>query len=425
MGPSFGGRIPFRLERRENGEFHIKNFYLAASADDLNGVRMGERVIGLAESATGKVVPLDGMTVGQTWALNYGQPGSEVDIHLADLQGTRRAVRVKRIKASGESSPARVAFAPDGQSLAIADTVLGTTRWSPTNHVPAQRFASPGVAVAYGPQGRFLATGFVTEVLLWDLLEDRLHHRWDAEVAPGPADGDEVDGSLAFSPDGQYVAWGTGLSYASDVHRSDLRVWEVHSLDEISEAPLFENDTCVTYVQFTPDSRLLVAADHAGMIRLWEVSTWQRTHEFETNRHLWAMAISPDGATLAVGGQGGLLLWNLESGTLEKELSNDLQVMSLAYSPDGRTLATGQQDHSVRLWDVRTGMPLRTAYAHTDFIFGIDFSPNGNTLATTGREGNLRLWKAASLDVIEEHPLTRRSNAKQASPLRTPPSRNP
>jgi WD40 repeat protein len=68
---------------------------------------------------------------------------------------------------------------------------------------------------------------------------------------------------------------------------------------------------------------------------------------------LRAIAISPDGETLAVGGGGWVLFF--DAGTYEQvgePLRVDL-VESLAYSPDGRTLAVGG-DHVVRLIDART-----------------------------------------------------------------------
>lgn len=78
----------------------------------------------------------------------------------------------------------------------------------------------------------------------------------------------------------------------------------------------------------------------------------------------------------------------------------------LDFSPDGKTLVSGNKYHNVVLWDVATGMQLRTFYAHSDAVAGVAFSPDGNTLATVGNEGVLRLWEATPLDEIESYPRT-------------------
>jgi WD40 repeat protein len=67
-----------------------------------------------------------------------------------------------------------------------------------------------------------------------------------------------------------------------------------------------------------------------------------------------AVAISPDGRTLASGGQDHKVILNgiatnTRLGVLEGHKG---RIDALAFSPDGRTLATGAEDRSVRLWDL-------------------------------------------------------------------------
>ena len=71
-------------------------------------------------------------------------------------------------------------------------------------------------------------------------------------------------------------------------------------------------------------------------------------------------------------------------------------VYALAFSPDGATLATAGADGGIRLWDVATQQEIGTPMtAGPGPVYALAFSPDGATLATAGGDGRARLWNVA------------------------------
>lgn len=68
------------------------------------------------------------------------------------------------------------------------------------------------------------------------------------------------------------------------------------------------------------------------------------------------------------------------------------RVNSVAFSPDGQLVASGSDEHSIRLWDVRTGKLLRTLTGHADRVYSVVFSPDGQLLASGSKDTTVKLW---------------------------------
>jgi WD40 repeat protein len=64
---------------------------------------------------------------------------------------------------------------------------------------------------------------------------------------------------------------------------------------------------------------------------------------------------SPDAKTLVSASERTIKLWNVTTGEEESTLKLERSVRGIALSPDGKTLATGGDGPKIRLWE----MPIR------------------------------------------------------------------
>jgi hypothetical protein len=106
--------------------------------------------------------------------------------------------------------------------------------------------------------------------------------------------------SVAFSPNGQFVASGNG--------GGTIRIWDTETGRERSVLEVDQG--VVGGVAFSPDGRRIVSGALDGTVRVWDVETGRDILAFQTGTYVRAISFSGDGRLLAaVGADGTVRLW--------------------------------------------------------------------------------------------------------------------
>jgi RNA polymerase sigma factor (sigma-70 family) len=295
----------------------------------------------------------------------------------------------------------RVAFSPDGKLLAIAggwggkvylwDLAAGGDKPRWTGRQPQS------ISVAFSPDGKKLAgVGWEPTVRVWDVATGREegaapvagHTGWVQAVAVLPG------GKTAVSAgsDGAVIVW--------DVARGrELRRMEGHK----------ERVHCLAVA---PDCKTIATGGRDKMVRLWDVATGKELSKITAGGLVTGLAFAPDGKRLASASGNdlydgwvlempghGAAVWDVATGKPAFRLEgHEGGVKAIAYSPDGKTIATGGNDKTARLWDAASGKELRRLDGHNGAVEAVAFSPDGKLLATAGQDGVPRLWRLGTDD---------------------------
>ncbi|HEX7843360.1 MAG TPA: protein kinase [Kofleriaceae bacterium] len=207
---------------------------------------------------------------------------------------------------------------------------------------------------------------------------------------------------VVFSPDGRWLA-----SIGDD---GDVLVTSVATG---AQRTLSGHKGAVAGIAFSPDSTRLASGGSDGEVRLWQVDG---DEERVLGRHpgrVFYLAFSPDGRrlatrTLAQGEWFDARIWDVAMLRQRGLRCHRAAVFQVVFSPDGRRMATGSEDHSVCLWDPRTGEGQRLE-GHDASVYSLAFAPDGSRLASASFDGTLRVWElgACGASVAGCQPVSR------------------
>jgi len=241
-----------------------------------------------------------------------------------------------------------------------------------------------------------LALQFAADGSLVGVEEGGVFRRWDGPtlelLETTPLGDDET--VWAFSQNGRWLVGGG----------ESLSLWDVsRSPSPIAAA----DDGWATALAFTPNGAFVAVGGDDGSIRLWSVPDFRpRLTLVESSGPISALAFSDDGFILAAADERRhITIWGWEEEVLLRTLEGSTdRIDALAWAPDNRRLASAGWDRSVRLWDLREGRLTALLNDHALRVHSTAFVPgsNGKLIASGDGRGDVRIWNAETLAVEKQ-----------------------
>ena len=236
-------------------------------------------------------------------------------------------------------------------------------------------------SLVFSPDGGTLAAAgnFGEKVFVWDAKTGKTKIVLEA--------GANVK-ALDFDPEGR-------LAVATRGKNPELALWEVKSGNRILSLPC-----SLSIIAFQFDGRAIFTVN-GGVIQRRDPKKCEylrgTTAEFLL---ITAMAVSPDGKTVATGGGAVsklVKLWDTDAFTNSKTLrGHEDGIKAICFSPDGSRVASSSFDHTLRIWDVKSGEMIKKVSPGAN---SLAYSPDGKWLAAA-RNNNVAILDAATLEEV-------------------------
>jgi WD40 repeat protein len=300
-----------------------------------------------------------------------------------------------------------IGFHPDGRILTASSGKIRV--WDANSFGGLRNIPSRASLIAFSPNGRVLVSAGGDSIQLWDASSGKA---MGVLKTPLP-----YIRSIAFSPDGAYLACGSGDATIRILNIASQSLVKVLKLDAPADPP---SGRIVLSVRFSPDGSLLASGSDDSIVRFWEVSTGIVLHKISVSDPVNALVFSPDGRRIVTGTgdpsqqqplhASAVRVWDATSGQLlvstksppdmpwlAKTKDGDFRgAMSVMYANDGGQIVSNGSYLIPIMWDASSGRLLFQFKTKTGFAGGVllAIDPQGRRLFGGG--AGVQIWGTRS-----------------------------
>ncbi|TRY95282.1 hypothetical protein DNTS_006739 [Danionella cerebrum] len=261
-------------------------------------------------------------------------------------------------------------------------------------------------AAAFHKQTHILVTGFASGAF-------HLHELPDFDLIHSLSISDQMISAITVSPTGDWIGFGcSGMG--------QLLVWEWQSesyvfkqqghfnnMNSLAYSPDGQylatggddgkHSSSITKVVFTSSGFVVLSASLDGTVRAFDLHRYRNFRTMTSPRpaQFSSLAVDISGELVCAGSQDSfeIFLWSLQTGRLLEVLGgHEGPVSNLCFSPVQSVLASVSWDRSVRLWDMLDSWQTRETFQLTSDGLAVTYRPDGQELAVASLDGEITFW---------------------------------
>ncbi|XP_009767441.1 E3 ubiquitin-protein ligase COP1-like isoform X1 [Nicotiana sylvestris] len=160
--------------------------------------------------------------------------------------------------------------------------------------------------------------------------------------------------------------------------------------------------SCLSWNKYTKNH--IASSDYDGIVTVWDVTTRQSVMEYEEHeKRAWSVDFSRTDPSMLVSGSDDckVKVWCTKQEASVLNIDMKANICCVKYNPgSGVHIAVGSADHHIHYYDLRnTSQPVHIFSGHRKAVSYVKFLSN-NELASASTDSTLRLW-----DVKENLPI--------------------
>ena len=297
-----------------------------------------------------------------------------------------------------------LAYSPDGKVLAISGYHEVLLHSADGSKLMARLVGeSPRIeSLAYSADGRMLAVAGGAparfgEVQIWDTSTNGLAKTYKVST-------DSIYG-ISFSPEADRIAFGCA--------DKSVRIIAVKDGKELLK---FDNHSDWVFgTTFTLNGKRLLTGSRDRAMKLIDASNSQFIDDInKLLEPILCIARHPKEDIIAYGGEMGTArTYRIAENQGRTAANNDVNILkeferlpgpvhAIAYSPDGSLIAVGGHNGELRLYNAQDGTRRATLKGHHGAVFAVAFHPSTNQIATAGFDGNVRIYETAKGAMVKD-----------------------
>jgi WD40 repeat protein/RIO-like serine/threonine protein kinase len=343
------------------------------------------------------IIPKSGVGAG-VFALSHDGSRLATVIHENGRPTTVKVWTVAERKVTTEFEyagwPRALAFTPDDAELLLVGQDLTVDKW-----VFQKPQLEPVLSARSAPAWNE-GLAFSSDRKNIALLDGGKIHVLDLTTGSEIADFEgfpEGTWSLAFSPDGRFLAAGPSSSATS----TDIKLYSLDSKQELRR--FVGHMSWVPALTFNADGTQLISAGADQTIRIWNVNEGHA--EAVLRGHLseiYRVTVSRDGSTIVSGCKdGSILVWDAQHMPRQNRFETlPVPVEELAFLPDSREMLSVNSDGGVTLWDSRTLDARESLETLGGDVKHLLVSSDGTRVFATTRQGVVKVLDWPTRQVI-------------------------